>query len=239
MNRDYDGGGWMLLMKMKHGDTFNFQSNHWTTPTELNALDASLSLDNDAKFPVFNHVKIKDIMVIFFVNNRIGGHLTRAQQTTDGAQGWVWRCLNWYGGKPVTAITGFSESRVLKDADGSDMSAVRFDGPGIDNRIWSSQSDGRVVFGGHTALQPSGRGWHGPNDWGTVRFGMVFNENGAGDFLSNDAWCGIGGGFSDSGVNVARDHGWSRAGNFSAGDYFGCCGTPGMNSPVQALVFGR
>lgn len=239
MNRDYDGGGWMLLMKMKHGNTFDFRSNHWTTPTELNALDTSLSLENDAKFPVFNHVGIKDIMVIFMVNNRVGGHLSPAQQTTEGAKGWVWRCTNWYGGKPATGITGFSESRVLKDTSGIDISAFNFDRTGINNRIWSSQSDGRVVFGGHTALQPSGRGWHTANDWGTVRFGMVFNENGAGDFLSNDAWCGIGGGFSDEGVNVARSYGWSPAGNFSAGDYFGCCGTSGMNSPVRALVFGR
>jgi hypothetical protein len=240
MNRDYDGGGWMLLMKMKHGDTFNFRSNHWTTPTELNALDTNLSMDNDAKFPVFNHVGIKDIMVIFMVANRVGGHMSPAQQTTEGAKGWVWRCTDWYGGKPTTGITGFGESRVLKDTSGTDMSAHKFDPAGIDNRVWSSQSYGKVVFGGHTVLQqPSGRGWQSANDWGTVRFGMVFNENGVEDFMSNDAWCGIGGGFSDGGTNVARDHGWGPAGNFSAGDYYGCCGTPGMNSPIRALVFGR
>jgi hypothetical protein len=237
MNRDYDGGGWMLLMKMKHGNTFNFRSKHWTTPTELNALDTNLSLENDAKFPVFNHVGIKDIMVIFMVNNRVGGHLSPAQQTTEGARGWVWRCTNWYGGKPATAITGFSESRVLKDTTGADISAFNFDRAGINNGIWSSQNIGRVVFGGHTALQQSGKGWYTPNDFGTVRFGMVFNNEG--DYLSNDAWCGVGGGFSDEGVNVARDNGWGPAGNFSAGDYFGCCGTPGINSPVRALVFGR
>lgn len=239
MNRDYDGGGWMLLMKMKHGNTFNFRSAHWTTQTELNALDTNLS-DNDAKFPVFNHVGIKDIMVIFIVNNRVGGHLTPAQQTISEAKGWVWICNNWYGGKPATAITGFSKSRVMKNTAGADMSAFEFDRAGIEARppIWSSQNVGRVVFGGHTALQPpSGTGWQTANDWGTVRFGMVFNNES--DYLSNDAWCGIGGGFSDAGVNIARDHGWGPVGNFSAGDYFGCCGTPGMNSPVRALVFGR
>ena len=239
MNRDYDGGGWMLLMKMKEGSTFDFGSNHWTTPTELNALDTNLTIENDAKFPVFNHVGIKDIMVIFMVQNRVGGHLTPAQQTTEGARGWVWRCTNWYDGQPATGITGFSQSRVLKDTNGRDISAFNFDPVGIRESIWSSQSDGRVVFGGHTALQPSGRGWETANDWGTVRFGMVFNENGAGDFMSNDAWCGIGGGFSAAGVRVSRDHMWSPEGNFSSGDYFGCCGNRGMGSRVRALVFGR
>ena len=238
MNRDYDGGGWMLLMKMKHGKTFDFRSPHWTTTTELNALDTNLSIENDAKFPVFNHVGIKDIMVIFMVNNRVGGHLTPAQQTTEGAKGWVWRCTNWYGEQLATAITGFNTPRVMKNTAGADMSAFNFDRAGIDNKIWSSQNVGKVVFGGHTALQPpSGRGWQTANDWGTVRFGMVFNNEE--DYLSNDTWCGIGGGFSDAGVNLTRDHGWGPAGDFSAGDYFGCCGTPGMNSPVRALVFGR
>lgn len=240
MNRDYDGGGWMLLMKMKQGDTFDFKSKHWTDPTtEMNALDTNLSLENDAKFPVFNHVGIRDIMVIFMVENRVGGHLSPAQQTTEGAKGWVWRCTNWYGGRLATAITGFSESRVLKDSSGADISAFDFDRAGIEARppIWSSQNVGRVVFGGHTALQPSGRGWYTPNDFGTVRFGMVFNNED--DLLSNDTWCGIGGGFSDEGVSIALHHGWGQNGNFSAGDYYGCCGNSGINSPVRALVFGR
>ena len=237
MNRDYDGGGWMLLMKMKHGDTFSYDSKHWTQATELNPSDNSLLVRDDAKFPVYNHVGMKDIMVIFLTENRVGGHLTPAQQTTEGARGWVWICNDWFNrGERVNGMVGFGVSRLAPTSN-----AMDFDRQGIEERLWSSQEyngqiHGRVVIGGHSALQANGRGVVSANDWGSVRLGMVFNENEINDYLSTDAWCGIGGGGSEA----TRD--WNQQapfGSFSAGDYFYCCGTVGMHGKVKALVFGR
>jgi hypothetical protein len=237
MNRDYDGGGWMLLMKMKHGDTFDFQSKHWTQATELNSADNNLLVRDDAKFPVFNHVGMKDIMVIFLTDNKIGGHLSPSRQTTEGARGWVWICNNWFNrGERVNGLVGFGVSRLAPISN-----AMDFDRQGIEERLWSSQQfngqvNGRVVFGGHAAIQENGRGLASANDWGSVRFGMVFNENETNDFMSTDAWCGIGGGGSDA---TATWNPQGPFGTFSAGDYFYCCGSVGMHGKVKALVFGR
>jgi hypothetical protein len=65
MDQKWDGGGWMLLMKMTRGTTFQYSSTYWTdqnstlNPTDLNRRD------NDAKFAAYNHVPIKDIMGIW------------------------------------------------------------------------------------------------------------------------------------------------------------------------------
>ena len=236
MDPNYDGGGWMLLAKMDEGTTFHFDSDHWETSTELNPTDLTIATKQgggigDAKYPAFNSVPVKDIMVIFLID-RVGGHLTN--QTTQGAQGWVWIIKDWWPHDKTngtTALNGFSK-RHARDAPESNP--LVFDKEGLTwPYIWSHQyNEMKVVIGGHKHLS-------GVNTWGSVRLGIACNENGPGNFLSNDTWCGIGGGFAGEGINIARDHGWSPTGNFSAGDYFGCCGVAGQRRRFKALLFGR
>ena len=236
MDPNYDGGGWMLLAKMDEGTTFHFDSVHWETSTELNANDLSIATKRgggigDAKYPAFNSVPVKDIMVIFLIDI-VGGHVTN--QTTPGAQGWAWIIKDWWPHDKTngtTALTGFSK-RQARDAPESNP--LKFDKQGLDRRIWSHQyNEMKVIIGGHKHLQSSNV--YGENTWGSVRLGIACNENGPGDFLSNDTWCGIGGGAGSNGC-IGNP---SMSSCFSAGDYFGCCGIPGQRRRFKALLFGR
>lgn len=236
MDPNYDGGGWMLLAKMDEGSTFHFDSVHWETSTELNPTDLTIATKQgggigDAKYPAFNSVPVKDIMVIFLIDT-VGGHVTN--QTTPGAQGWAWIIKDWWPHDKTngtTALIGFNKSHA-RDAPVSNP--LEFDKEGLDRRIWSHQyNEMKVVIGGHKHLQSSSM--YGVNTWGSIRLGIACNENGPGDFLSNDTWCGIGGG-AGSGGCIGNE---TSPTCFSAGDYFGCCGIPGQRRRFKALLFGR
>jgi hypothetical protein len=236
MDPNYDGGGWMLLAKMDEGTTFHFDSVHWEQSTELNPSDLTIEAKRggsigDAKYPAFNSVPVKDIMVIFLIDI-VGGHVTN--QTTRGAQGWAWIIKDWWPHdrtNGTTALTGFSKSQAR---DAPESNPLVFDKEGLVRNIWSHQyNEMKVVIGGHKHLQSSFT--YGVNSWGSVRLGIACNENGPGDYLSNDTWCGIGGGNGGGGC-VGNE---SMPSCFSAGDYFGCCGVPGQRRRFKALLFGR
>ena len=241
MDHGYDGGGWMLLAKMDEGNTFHYDSNHWEQPTVLNPDDLTIlpkvgGRIGDAKFPAFNSVPVKDIMVIFLIDV-IGGHLPANRQTTEGARGWVWIFKDWWPhdrAKGTTALTGFNKHHA-RDAPIADPLA--FDREGLERGLWSHQSMAmRVVIGGHRHLVPRDRvnAWN----WGTLRLGITCNENGPGDFMTTDTWAGLGGGYSFEQCTSSPDSG-NMPGCFSAGDYFGCCGVPGQRRRFKALLFGR
>lgn len=218
MDSKYDGGGWMLLMKMIPGSTFQFSSQHWTNASVLNETSTNMTA-SDAKFEVFNTVPVKDVMALFLTNEvgKSGGSLNISGY-------WTWVVKNWYNnGERITPLNGFN---IARDANPPNP----YDFPGFDSSIFSSQSpSARHVFGGNAHL---GSGWvNSANDWGTVRWGFVFNENGVNDFRSSDVWCGIGGGRNNS-----YEQG-SYA--FSAGDYYGCCGQPGLQTKLTCYLFGR
>jgi hypothetical protein len=236
MDPNYDGGGWMLLAKMDEGTTFHFDSVHWEQSTELNPTDLTIEerknrTIGDAKYPAFNSVPVKDIMVIFLIDI-IGGHVTN--QTTPGAQGWAWIIKDWWPHDKkngTTALIGFSKSHAR---DAPESNPLKFDQAGLARNIWSHQyNEMKVVIGGHKHLQSSFT--YGVNTWGSVRLGIACNENGPGDYLSNDTWCGIGGG-NGSGGCIGNE---SMPSCFSAGDYYGCCGIPGQRRRFKALLFGR
>lgn len=222
MDPNFDGGAWMMIMKMSAGNTFHFYSSYWTSANTLNEQSLDMS-EADAKYDVFNKVGIKDVMAIYPRN-----HVGVTGGSIPNNIGWCWLVNNWYrGGERITALAGFD---IARDANPSDPYSFS----GWNSRIWGSQEPSRRhVFGGHGHLAT---GWSGhKNDWGTVRWGFVFNENGHNDFKSNDVWGGIGGG-NRYGGNV---HNWGGSQYFSAGDYFGCCGRPGINRRVAAFLFGR
>lgn len=220
MDPKYNGGGWMLLMKMAQGGaTFSFNSPHWTQKTSLN--DDDLNLDcQDAKFDAFNNVQIKDVMAIFPKDsgiNTFGGCIP----TIDW--GYTWLVNNWWknGGK-TTGLIGFNTPRDANPASPDDFC-------GFNTKIFSEQSPARRhVFGGHSHLS-TGTWGGGRNNWVTPRWGFVWNENGQNDFESNDAAGGIGLG----------NFGEGERANMSAGDFFGCCGISRFNGSFGALLFGR
>lgn len=211
MDSKWDGGGWMLLMKATRGSTFSYYSNYWTDAnTTLNATDLSRS-DADAKYGVFNTAYIKDVMAFWPDVGQTGGSIAQSET-------WTWLVNNYYGGGArATAITGFSTASA-RDAQ-SYSNPLSF--PGFSTAIWSSQSpDRRFVVGGVNHISSS---------WFQVRWGFLWNENG--NFGSPDAFGGIG----MSGV-------WGGGGannNYSAGDYYGCCGSAGLNRTMRVEVYGR
>jgi len=216
MDPKYNGGGWMLMMKMSRGGkTFSFNSSHWTQKTTLNENELNLEC-NDAKFDVFNNVPIKDVMTIYPKNAGIG---VNGGCIPSVDWGYVWLVNNWWknGGK-ITGLKGFNTPRDAKPASPDDFC-------GFNRKIFSEQSPARRhIFGGHSYL--SDGSWGGRINWGTARWGLVWNENGKNDFNSNDAWGGIG-------------LGGRGRGEMSAGDYFGCCGIARFNGSFGALLFGR
>lgn len=231
MDARWDGGGWMLMMKMVPAETFQFSSGHWTQASVFNEGSLDLS-EQDAKFAVFNSVGISDVMAIFKNVGYYGGSINSPSDNPPGPNdiGWCWLVKNWWFNRPgerVPALTGFNHAR-----DANPWNPYDFDRRGLERRIWSRQGGAyRHVFGGIAHL---GNGWRGPNTFGAVRWGFSFNNEN--DFASTDVWCGLGGGAVGGNCNI---NGWQGNQCFSAGDYHGCCGYPGMNRKVPALLFGR
>lgn len=203
MDSKYNGGGWMMIMKATRSATFTFSANYWTTANTLNATDLTRN-NADAKYDGFNYVPIKDVMAIWPLADfgYTGGSIT----VPDG---WTWIVNDWHNsGQKTTALSGFQTTR---NAIPSDV----WQFAGMKTGVFSYQSPAnRHVFGGHSHI--------GNNNWGTVRWGFVWNENGVNDFNSCDAWGGIG-------LTNSR----------SAGDYYGCCGTAGYNRTMRVELYGR
>ena len=214
MQTKYDGGGWMMIMKATRSATFNYEANYWTTINTLNERDLTIN-DSDAKYDAFNHVPIKDVMAIWpDIANDFGNSTGGSLNISDG---WVWLVNNYYnnGGYPK-ALDGF---QLPRDANPSNPYSFA----GFRAGTFSTQSPAyRHVFGGHSHI--------GNNNWGTVRWGFVWNENGVNDFNSGDAWNGIG---------VSRA--FAAFGNTgkSAGDNYGCCGSVGLNREMKVRLYGR
>ncbi len=209
MDNKWDGGGWMMLMKATRGTTFNYDANYWTTSNTLNTTDLTRN-DADAKYATFNSVPIKDVMALWPDS---GSGLTGG--SISGADYWSWLINDYYTGR-ITALNGFSSAN-NRDAP-TFYNPVNF--PGFTSSIWSSQTpDRRHVMGGVSFLNAQ---------FLKVRWGFIFNENG--NFGSTDAAGGIG---------MGGGWGGSTTVNHSAGDFYGCCGSAGINRTMRVEVYGR
>jgi len=213
MNKKWDGGGWMMLMKATRGTTFQYYSTYWTDAnTTLNTNDLTRS-NADAKYSVFNTANIKDVMALWPDVGRTGGSIPQSET-------WSWLVNDYYGGGArTTAITGFSTGSARDSPSFPDPLTF----PGFSSSIWSYQSPARrFVIGGIN---------HIVNTWFQVRWGFIWNENGANDYSSPDAFGGIGmtGGWGGGGANNT----------YSAGDFYGCCGSLGLNRTMRFEMFGR
>jgi len=201
MDNIYDNGGWMMLLKATTGSTFKFSSTHWNTATTSNVNNLSRNITDltnatDAKFEVFNYVPIKDVLALF------------PSGTNMHVNNW------WYNTTTrVTALEGFNTAR---DATPSDPLLFS----GFSSNLYSTQTYGRHVFGGHSHI--------GNNINGTVRWGFIWNNEP--DWNSCDTWGGIG-------LSDWRDLTWSgrSAGNLNPG-YIGSSVT---DYSIVMELFGR
>ena len=194
MNSAYDGGGWMLLMKMNNGATFGFDADYWTTSNVLNDTDITRAAA-DAKYDVFNHKPIKDVMAIWPAADIAG--------TTGGSftvpDGWVWNHPNWYNsGSRINALAGFQITR-----DASPLNPQSFSGFSTSAPMWSYQTGTRLhgFVGSHFPSIPTSIrarwGWFWNNEINTLSsmdciagIGVKYYDNpsSAGDFWS---WSGV------------------------------------------------
>lgn len=214
MNKKWDGGGWMLMMKATRGTTFQYSSSYWTDANStLNPSDTTRS-NADAKFAVFNTASIKDVMAFWPDVGYTGGSISQSET-------WTWLVNNFYGGggARTTAITGFSTASARNAPSYTDPLTF----PGFSSSIWSYQNPARrFVMGGVNHISSS---------WFQVRWGFLWNENGENDYNSPDAFGGIGmmGAWGGGGANNT----------YSAGDYYGCCGSAGLNRTMRFEMYGR
>lgn len=105
MDQKWDGGGWMMLMKMTRGTTFQYSSTYWTdqantlNPTDLNRRDA------DAKFGAYNYVPIKDIMAIWPDVGYTGGSIRNDLTTLVSCAANCYPRENFYYGTGANSTT--------------------------------------------------------------------------------------------------------------------------------------
>jgi hypothetical protein len=198
-----------------NGDTFHYDSSYWTDAnTTLNPNDTNRN-NGDAKFNTMNYMMVKDVMALWPDSGYTGGSIAQADV-------WSWLTNNYYGGGVrATILTGFSTANSRDSPIGPDPSSFT----GFSTAIWSSQSPSRRhVFGGGGHVTSLGSGT--PN--GRVRWGFLFNENAVNDYTSMDAIGGIG--FVQT---------WGSVYYYSAGDWYGCCGSVGLNRRMRVELYGR
>lgn len=116
MNSTYDGGGWMLAMKMNQGTTFSYASGYWDQYNTLNPTDVTLTTGN-AKYEVMNRFFAKDIFARFPDAPTTGGTMG------TGKGGWTWHHNNFknLGNLATRSLTDFfantpQDSYVYQDA---------------------------------------------------------------------------------------------------------------------------
>ena len=180
----YNGGGWILIMKSTGDATFGYFANFWTTANILNEADPDITRNINAKYDAFNQYQGTDIM---------------ARWTGFGGHRWL-RNGAW---SPGTALANFQIYRNWGYPQAQ---------PDWNSTIFSSQ---QYQGGFGTSMVPQ-YGTNIPTNIGvqqsnnSVRWGYRFNENGPGNWGSDDLQGGIGGNF--------------RGVQYGAGDRFGCCG---------------
>ena len=226
LDRAVDGGGWMMAMKATRGTTFQYTSTYWTTINTLNPTDNTRN-DGDAKFNTMNYSGASDIMALWPDITTVGGSLN-----LTGYGCWTWlqnrftSAGTFYvgtgGNNPATTtVSGITASMTLINWFNTISSARYFiqdakTWPGWGSSIFSYQDN--VRFYGFNYLS---------NTTPKARWGFGWNNEGAlfpsADMNSDDAAGGIG----------------MATNSYSAGDYYGCCGTSALNRSARVELYIR
>jgi len=117
-------GAYMLAMKATRGNTFNYNSNFWTSANTLNDTVMNRN-DGDAKYDVFNYFTASEF-VAFFPDLNNGG------QTSGFGTGWHWR----QGNQSRTALNRFQTYEILSNNPRGESMYV---GSGFSNQLGFQQ----------------------------------------------------------------------------------------------------
>lgn len=230
MNTETNGGGWMMMMKASVGVVFQYSSNLWTTPNNLNPTEYNQS-DGNAKFDVMNYFAGKDFFARWPDITTVGGSISN--------QGcWTWLQNNYYNGRRITPIDFFRTAGNYAYTTsglpyGGQFIQTAKSFSGWQNNIFSSQVD--INFYGFNFINyPS-------TIYGLqakVRWGFGFNENSEGNYQNPDTLARGGApGSNDVSGGIGMDVSF---GNYSAGDRVNCCQDfTGVNRSTRVEVYVR
>ena len=217
MDSAVSSGGWMMAMKtIGYGTTFYYYSSYWTNAYTLNASDTTRNA-NDAKYNTFNYYQSTDMMAIWPDIPYTGGTITLPTSYGDNNNVWCWLKLA-YASQGQTLLSLFTTTSSYYFRSQPSYPASYPVCPEAGNSTYTSvfsQQPNAVFYGINFNLM-GGK---------YTRWGIVCNENNPGDFSSCDVCGGIG-----------MD---SQTGNMSSGDYYGCCGTIGINRSARVEMYIR
>lgn len=200
MHRKWDGGGWMMLMKIKSnsdGDTFGYNSKYWTDNTTTLNTSSTSREDEDAKFDTMNHVPVQDIMSVW--NGTICGGDVNIDENA-----WILRKNNWINDhRGETFIDGCSGTSKTYYEDNNLYTQMR----GYTRKIF--YYTGIQDLSKRMGTAGGGKGRYGININHTnsnnsyvlkARWGFLFNNED--DFTSCDTISGIGLNFQNGSSDI-------------------------------------
>jgi hypothetical protein len=229
MDSAWNGGGWMMAMKATRGTTFSFYSTHWNTVTTVNPAQYNQN-DGDAKFDTMNYFQGKDLLARW-PDIGSGGSI-------GGLGNWTWLQNNFADGSRTTLINFFNTAGSFNTGNvntggnyGGKFVQEAKSWPGWANGVFSSQAD--IRFYGFNFKNYKGYGLQA-----NCRWGFGWNENGEGVYSSfNTLTTGGAPGSDDVSGGLGLD---SSYGNYSAGDYIGCCqDSTGINRSARVEMYVR
>lgn len=214
MDTTCHGGGWMLALQGRNGgNTFRYDSHHWTTPSTLNVTDASfitasgnpdLNKTVDAKYDVYNFKAITDCMALFpALDLEVSPTFSSSPQ-----YGWVWlynsavlpdmSLLDFFKGNNANYSFYCGDTNMRKNNARPQRS---FDGTLTAIRKNLVDQQGALIFPqygnngfaswGLNYTNDNNWAWNRSNDWSmNARWGASFNNEY--DDGSNDMTSGIG-----------------------------------------------
>jgi len=178
MDKRYDGGAWMMVMKATRGNTFEYASSYWTTRNTLNENDLDRG-DSDAKFETFNRFEGRDLMATWPDLPGGGGSIPAGDEH-------VWLQNGFYGDR-INLVDFFNSV------------SIWFIG---DARLYPGWSGSNFNFSSQVDIRFYGFNWNGAYD---TRWGFGWNENGGGLFpFGNQGSDDVGGGIGFGGRRGTR-----------------------------------
>jgi hypothetical protein len=230
MNSAAAGGGWMMAMKATRGTTFSYGSTHWNSVTTLNTTNNNRA-DGDAKFHTMNYYQATDIMALFPDITTNGGSLGVGNPFSC----WSWLESN-FNGSATTLINFFNTAGTYNT--GTVNTAGNYGGKFIkDAKTFSGWQSG--IFSSQVDIRFYGFNYKNVPGYGSFacRWGFGWNENGEGLYSTPAGLAITYGGSDDVGGGIGMD---SSFGNYSAGDYIGCCqDTTGINRSARVEIYIR
>ncbi len=234
MNSLAGGGGWMMAMKATTGITFQYSANYWTTANVLNSTQYNRN-NGDAKFDIMNYFPSTDILALWPDITTNGGSLG-----TNPYNCWSWVQNNFTDASkdgvtrnnPLTCIDFFGRDGGLGVGDFV-LSNGNYGGKFISPHSTFAGHGGQ--FCAQADIRFYGFNFRGYNGSAAVRWGFGFNENGEGQYNSPAT---LASGGAPGSNDVSGGIGMSF-GNYSAGDFFSCCGSAGINRQARVEVYVR